>query len=226
MEIASANINSYKMPDFGKPDGHIIVLADGKFPENQQVLNLLKTASKLICCDGATNKLVDFGLEPHYIAGDLDSIKPELKERFTDRLYYSSDQETNDLTKAIELCVDKGFDNILILGATGLREDHMLANISLLVDYAQKISVNMLTDYGVITPILSTSYFESKKGQQVSIFSLTPSCPVVLHGLKYPVNNRPFLSWWEGTLNESMEDSFQIEFQNGQMVVFREYLTT
>lgn len=212
-----------RMPRFGKMDGHTVILADGKFPENLQVLDVLKTAATVVCCDGAANKLVDFGLEPSYIAGDLDSITPDLKERYADRLYLSLDQETNDLTKAVELCIDKGFNDLYIVGATGLREDHMLANISLLVDYAQKANVSMLTDYGVFTPILSTADFESKKGQQISIFSLTPNSPLTLHNLKYPVINRPFTSWWQGTLNESLGDLFRIEFTGGKLIVFRQY---
>ena len=219
----SKNSMLFRMPCFNETLGHTVILADGKFPENQQVLNLLKSAKEIICCDGAANKLNSFGLEPSYIAGDLDSITPELKKLYAAKLYYSPDQETNDLTKAVELCIEKGLDNLYIIGATGLREDHTLANISLLIDYAKDVKVDMLTDYGVFTPILSTANFESKKGQQVSIFSLTPDCPLTLHGLKYPVNNRPFTSWWQGTLNEALGDVFRIEFGNGKLIVFREY---
>ncbi len=219
----SDNITIYRMPDFSILTGHTVILADGKFPENLQVLNMLKTAAVIVCCDGAANRLVDFGLEPSYIAGDLDSITPELKIRYADRLYHSTDQEINDLTKAVELCIDKGLNDLYIIGATGLREDHTLANISLLADYAEKVRVEMLTDYGIFTPILSTSNFESKKGQQVSIFSLTPNCPITLHNLKYPVNNRPFTSWWQGSLNESLGNTFSIGFTNGKLIVFRQY---
>lgn len=217
------NIALYPMPDLKELTGHTVILADGKFPENPQVIHTIKSAETIVCCDGAANKLVSFGLEPTYIAGDLDSITPDLKEKYNDRLYYSPDQETNDLTKAVELCVEKGLDNLYIIGATGLREDHTLANISLLTDYAKTVKVDMLTDYGVFTPILSTAAFESKKGQQVSVFSLTLDSPLILHGLKYPVVNRPFTSWWQGTLNESLGDVFRIEFKDGRLIVFREY---
>ncbi|MDR0661143.1 MAG: thiamine diphosphokinase [Prevotellaceae bacterium] len=211
------------MPCLQKLAGHTVIIADGKFPENRQVINALRSANTIVCCDGAADRLVNFGLLPTYIAGDLDSISSELKARFTDRLYYSPDQESNDLTKAVELCREKGLNDLYIIGATGLREDHTLANISLLTDYAEHVKVAMLTDYGVFSPILATSDFESRKGQQVSIFSLTPSSPIVLHGLKYPVNNRPFTSWWQGSLNESLGDMFRIEFTEGKLVVFRQY---
>lgn len=219
----SEHILINRMPDFDTSAGHTVILADGKFPENPKVINLLKAAKTTVCCDGAANKLVDFGLEPDYIAGDLDSITPELRKHYADRLYHSPDQEINDLTKAVELCTSKSLDNIYIIGATGLREDHMLANISLLADYAEKVKIDMLTDYGIFSPALSTAEFESRKGQQVSIFSLTPRCLLTLYGLKYPVVNRPFTSWWQGTLNESLAATFRIEFTNGKMIVFRQY---
>ncbi len=171
-----------RMPSFGKLSGHTVILADGKFPDNLQVLNMLKTAAVVVCCDGAANRLAAVGIEPSYITGDLDSITPELKIRYADRLYPSADQETNDLTKAVELCIDKGLNDLYIIGATGLREDHTLGNISLLVDYAEKVKVEMLTDYGVFTPLLSTASFESKKGQQVSI---PESCCLALATLPF-----------------------------------------
>ena len=70
-------------------------------------------------------------LEPEAIVGDLDSLSPEIAERFADRLYQDSEQDTNDLTKAVRWCIDKGYEEIVILGATGKREDHTIANISL-----------------------------------------------------------------------------------------------
>ena len=45
------------------------------------------------------------------------------------------DQETNDLTKAVNYVKTLGFREVLILGATGRREDHTLGNISLLAQF-------------------------------------------------------------------------------------------
>ena len=59
-------------------------------------------------CDGAAVKLTEFGREPDYIVGDLDSLPATLKEKYADRLYPSADQETNDQTKAVLFCKEQG----------------------------------------------------------------------------------------------------------------------
>ncbi|MEI6820960.1 MAG: thiamine diphosphokinase [Bacteroidota bacterium] len=201
-----------------------VILADGQFPQHNIPLDILKSTTEIICCDGATVKLFNVGIEPKYIVGDLDSIPSDLKLKYADRLHHFPDQDTNDLTKAINFCIDKNYDTIYILGATGLREDHTLGNISLLLAYAIKgINVLMLTDFGTFTPLLSSGTFQSYKGQQISIFQLTSDTLITTKGLMYPIENRSLLKWWQGTLNEALSDSFEISFDKGELIVFQTY---
>lgn len=227
-----------------------LILADGAFPTKANHLELLKHAPCIVCCDGATAKLVEFGREPFAIVGDMDSLSGELKNRFADRIHQSAEQETNDLTKAVEFCITQGFDEIAILGATGLREDHTLGNIALLADYAKRLkSVCLLTDYGRIDAFRSgmgpddynapgmdqqapeicttrngaftVARFQSFQGQQVSIFALTPDTAISSLGLKYPLENRKLTSWWQGTLNESEGVQFSLSIDQGIVLVYR-----
>ncbi|MDR1056918.1 MAG: thiamine diphosphokinase [Prevotellaceae bacterium] len=201
----------------------VVILADGKFPDHKLPLEVLKSAQLVVCCDGAAKKLVEWGRNPDAITGDLDSIPAGLKQQFGDRIYPSYDQETNDLTKAVEWCIARSITDVVILGATGLRDDHTLGNISLLVDYVEKINVKMMTDTGVFIPIVATTRFNSTKGQQISIFAITPQTPITTHGLMYSVYNRLFTNWWQGTLNEAEGSQFTIEFENGKLIIFMVY---
>ena len=200
-----------------------LVLADGSFPSHAIPLSFLLKADRIICCDGATENLLKYGLEPDYIVGDLDSISETLKERFSSALFRDSDQETNDLTKAVCFCSDRRWNEITILGATGKREDHTLGNLSLLADYAEKTKVQLLTDYGVFVPQLESASYESYPGQQVSIFSFFPTTLLTTHQLVYPLKNRALSSWWQGTLNEAEAGFFTIEMTQGKVLIFRTY---
>ncbi|MDR0581826.1 MAG: thiamine diphosphokinase, partial [Prevotellaceae bacterium] len=182
---------------------NVVILADGEFPAHTTPLQVLKSADAVICCDGAAEKLYAHGRTPDYIVGDLDSLPDELKTRFAGRLYCMTSEETNDLTKAVEFCLQHGATQLKILGAGGLREDHTIANISLLADYAAECRVEMITNYGTFVAITKTSTLESTAGQQVSIFSLTPSAKVSATGLKYPLHRKRLDSWWKGSLNEA-----------------------
>lgn len=200
-----------------------IILANGAFPEHVIPLSYIHSANRIICCDGAITNLLQIGLEPDHIVGDLDSIPETLKKRFSSILFHSSDQETNDLTKAVEFCIKNGWDEITILGATGKREDHSIGNLSLLTDYAEKVQVQLLTDYGVFNSQTVPSVYESYPGQQVSIFSLTPDTLLDSTYLIYPLEKRTFTSWWQGTLNEASANYFSIEMTKGKALIFREY---
>ncbi len=198
-----------------------IILANGTFPETKKLLKLLDDADRIICCDGAVNKLVESGREPYIVIGDLDSVKPEIKTEYQDRLVQVIDQNTNDLTKAVNWCAKHNVNEVIILGATGGREDHTVGNISLLAQYAQVISVKILTDKGVFIPISKTTTFDSFVGQQVSVFTLNAALEISSTGLKYPLKNHKLKSWWMGTLNESVAGTFSLSFTGkGDVIVF------
>lgn len=201
-----------------------VLLADGLFPTHPLPLNSLQQADAVVCCDGAAQKLLDYGQIPDFIVGDCDSISPELKSRFYDRLIHNPDQETNDLTKGFHFCLQQGATDITILGATGLREDHTLGNISLLADYASELpSVRMMTDFGIFIVIHHATTIKSYPGQQISLFSSDPNQRITSQGLKYPLNNRTLTNWWQGTLNECLSDSFQIDLSHGSLLIFQGY---
>lgn len=198
-----------------------IILANGAFPKSQKLLDLLDSSQQIICCDGAVNKLIKSGREPHIIIGDLDSVEANHKDRYQNILVQINDQNTNDLSKAINWCLAQNIKDVIILGATGEREDHTIGNIGLLTEYHKKINVRILTDNGVFIPISKSTVFKSKVGQQVSIFSMSPQLQISSVGLKYPLQKLALKSWWMGTLNEAISDEFRIEFEGeSQLVVF------
>lgn len=201
---------------------HTVILANGRFPTHPVPLEVLKNASRIVCCDGSTSNLLKYGLEPTAIVGDLDSVTDELKVKFKNRLFFNPDQNTNDLTKAIHWCKEGGYKRISILAGTGMRDDHTLGNIGLLPSYIKLgIDVDMVTDYGIFAPIQSGKMINSFKGQQVSIFSFNNSTKLTTHNLKYSIYKKELKELWMGTLNESLGDRFEIVFKPGPIIVFQ-----
>ncbi|HUU39597.1 MAG TPA: hypothetical protein VMW42_01510, partial [Desulfatiglandales bacterium] len=93
-----------------------VILADGSFPEHEIPLGYLENADHIICCDGSAENLLKEGMEPEAIVGDLDSLTNDIAHRFSDRLFKDISQETNDLTKAVKWCSDRGYEDIVIIG--------------------------------------------------------------------------------------------------------------
>jgi thiamine pyrophosphokinase len=200
-----------------------VILANGTYPFHPVPLAALHEADMIVCCDGAAGKVVAHGLEPAIIIGDLDSVPEAVKEQYTEILVRDSDQETNDLTKAVNWCISNGIQEVAILGATGIREDHTLGNISLLTEYSHRIDAVMLTDTGTFRVYDRSVTIASHPGQQVSLFSIDPSLKVTSAGLRYPLDGLTLHSWWRGTLNEAGGDCFTLGFVGGQVIVFQQY---
>ena len=210
------------MNDF-QTESYTVIVADGTFPQHEIPLGYLKNAKRIICCDGSAQNLLLTGMQPDAIVGDMDSLNDELANRFADRIYLDENQDTNDLTKAVSWCSDMGYKDIVIVGATGKREDHTIGNISLLADYIKKVNVIMVTDTGILRPLLKSSAISCFAGQQVSIFSIDPETEVTSYGLRYPLNRTKITNWWFATLNEALGDSFSLEFNPGKVIIYLKY---
>lgn len=205
------------------PNSRTVIIADGSFPTHEIPLSYIKNADKIICCDGSTRSAVEAGIIPYAIVGDMDSIPEELAFRFADRIHTIEEQETNDLTKAVTWCTGQGLNDLVITGATGKREDHTLGNISLLADYMLSARVLMITDTGFFIPLNARAELPSFTGQQVSVFSIDCDNGITSHGLKYPLKNSKITNWWQATLNESLGETFRLEFDKGRILVFLKF---
>ncbi|MDR2956430.1 MAG: thiamine diphosphokinase [Prevotella sp.] len=197
------------------------ILANGEFPSHPIALSILDNCNYLVCCDGAINNLAASGRIPDAIVGDCDSLSDENKIRFNNIIHRITEQDTNDLTKAVHFCIQQGKKEITILGATGKREDHTIANVSLLCEYMKICEAEMVTDYGIFNTIDCTSLFESSLEQQISIFCID-EVNITSHNLLYPIKNKVFTNWWQASLNEAITDEFIIE-TNGRTIVYRAF---
>lgn len=192
----------------------VVILANGTFPTSPRALEYLNNADKLVCCDGAAQNAVQYGRIPDYIVGDLDSLSDELRVRYANRLVRVEEQETNDLTKAFRFCRARNWNNLVILGATGKREDHALGNLARFVEFAKEApGIQLVTDDGVFIVATEPGVFRSQPGRQISIFCLHPGQRVSSRGLKYPLDNLQLESWYVATLNEALGQEFELVFE-------------
>lgn len=204
--------------DYHKFDA--VVLAGGDYPTAPQPLEILHDAEYIVCCDGAADNYISLGHTPDAIVGDGDSISPENREKYADRLHIVNEQESNDQTKAVRFLLSQGKQKIAIVGATGRREDHTIGNISLLIEYARAgATVYSFTNHGVFVPCNGTTIHCCRKGQQLSIFSITAKA-LSAEGLLYPIYD--FTNWWQGTLNECTGESVTIHAE-GEYLLFFNY---
>lgn len=196
----------------------IVILAAGEFPRKPSVLRLLDEADMIACCDSAAVKLLEQGCwEPGLIVGDMDSFPTEIREQYADRMVICRGQDDNDLTKTFHEVLKLSPDVIHILGATGIREDHTLANISLLADYQREAPlcrIDMVSDWGRFVAASGQQSFASRPGQEVSIFAFDASLRMTAKGLQYPLEGVVFDTLWKASLNVATGISFTLSPSN------------
>lgn len=214
-------MKTYKLPS-KTTTADAVILANGSFPIHEIPLSILKNSKQLICCDGAIDRLTDRSIIPQAIIGDCDSISENNRIKFRSIIHQVDDQETNDLTKAVHFCLKKSLFNIVILGSTGYREDHTIANIGLLADYIELTNnISIISDYGIFNAIKQPASFDSYPKQQVSLFSIIPS-EITISNLKYPIQKRVLTNWWQASLNEALSTTFDV-YTDNKTIIYRTF---
>ena len=219
------------MKNSGLNKESFVILCDGNFPTRKETLKLL-SRSVVIACDGAYLSLKKNGLDADYIVGDMDTLSPSMQKKLRSKIHKESEQDYNDQTKAFRFTlklIEKAIAEkkeefeITILGATGKREDHSLGNISYLPQYAEtlrekfpntKISLCMVSDYGVFIPVLNTVYLKGEKGDRISIFSFDNTLKIKSEGLEYKTDEVTFDLWWKATLNTFSKENVKLIFNH------------
>jgi len=191
-----------------------VIVGNGCFPNSKRVRNLIDKIKIRVCCDGGANTFIEEGYKPTLIVGDGDSLTPENKEKYSSIFIRIPEQETNDQTKAVKQTISLlkqkyniSHPSILIVGATGKREDHTIGNISLLATYMPLADIIMISDYGYIEAIDSKGEWNLPLENEISIFNINAK-DFKSQGLQYPLYD--FDQLWQGTLNKNISKTVSI----------------
>ena len=201
----------------------IVILCDGLFPSEPYPLYLLDSAPGVVCCDGALSKLLAHNpsARPLAVVGDLDSLSEELRAQYSALIVRESEQDDNDLTKAMRwvLRTHPEVSEIVILGATGLREDHTIGNLGLLMEYTRLFyldgrKVSMVSDFGTAFAITDTCDLHLGEGRRFSLFSADNTLRISSEGLQWPTDEVVFDAWWKATLNRTVSPIVSLRFNH------------
>lgn len=158
---------------------------------------------------------------PDVVIGDLDSYEPV--ESIDIETIYNSDQCSNDLEKALKLAKDKKITHAYVLGATGLRLDHTLKNLSVLKQFHNQFHQLVFLDQHVLIQLLPASFVKNIPiGTGVSLFPLSGTVTgITTQGLKYELNNEQLQNGvHDGLSNTIVSTPVKIEHQTGDLLLF------
>jgi len=197
------------------------ILANGQFPVHPFPLDILHKSQTIICTDGSANSLIDKGINPNVIIGDMDSLLIDNKT-FSGQFIKDPNQENTDLEKAFEWSIKNKISTINVLGASQKREDHSFGNLYLLSKYCDLLNLTYVTDYFSITCHEGNRIFSSFKNQLVSILPVKHIQHVSTESLKYNLSDEELPISSRGISNQSLSDNFTIN-SSGKIWVFRSH---
>lgn len=191
---------------------------------------------QIIAVDGGLSKAYESSVKLDYIIGDFDTVNSELVEWYREQIekemmktviiQLNPEKDLSDTQAAIELAMEYGAKELLILGATGTRVDHMLANIQLLrMTVENEVDCSIVDEYNKIALLQGKHKFmrDELYGPYVSLLPLTNEVTgITLRGFKYPLQDYTMvLGNSIGISNEAVEEQIEVDVDSGLLLMIQ-----
>lgn len=205
-----------------------MILANGHVHDYEALSPWLLPGARVICADGGARHAEALGLQPDLLLGDFDSLSEEEVARWqaqgVEILRMPREKDQTDTHLAMDVALERGAREILLVGATGERLDHTWANVLLLPRFAEQgVRVRLVNESNVLTVTRDRETVVGKPGDFVSLLPLTPEVTgVTLRGFKYPLQDAT-LRWGEslGVSNELLGREGKIQVRHGWLAVIK-----
>ncbi len=150
----------------------------------------------ILCADGGRMAAEQLGLTPDWYIGDSDSgghtggCPAEL---------LPSEKDVTDLDMAVSLALRNGFDEILLCGCTGGREDHHFSAVGQLERIHRAGGRGMILDARNEITLLTPGITKVPEEPKYHYFGVVPLDPVLrdvtITGAKYEIAHTDFFRW-------------------------------
>jgi len=189
----------------------IILILNGELSNYKDITSFLQKYNLIICADGAANKIIELGIEPNYILGDLDSINGTNLKKYSKNIIELKNQNYNDLYKSLLWLKEQNIKKIDVIGIDGKRIDHTIGNFGIILDCISFIDITIHTEHGTIYTIDKERIFKDCYKKNISIFNSIPENKITTNGLKYELNNSELKKIYTGTLNRAIKNEIKIK---------------
>lgn len=200
-----------------------LIVGNGEIKEGEWLLKKTKEISPdyIIAADGGYNNLKKAGLTPDVLLGDLDSIGQIPQNCPFEIRTFPKDKDYTDIELAIEFALEHGCSHICLVGATGSRLDHSIANIMLLRKLIDSsINAEIFDEHHEIFVIDKQKELLNIKGALLSLLPLDPIARgVSLKGFKYPLDDATVrMGETLGISNVCISDNCMISVRDGLLL--------
>lgn len=188
----------------------------------------------LIAVDRGLMAVEKLNMVPDYIVGDFDSVSPDTLEFFRSQFAtlgkpvfksFNPEKDETDTELALSLAISLESTDIILLGGTGTRLDHVIANIGILSKAVMSnINARILDEYNVISLYDSTITLKRKNAfsKFFSIIPFTEDAKISIKGAKYELDNYILtLGNSLGISNEFAKEDVTVTLKSGTIILFQ-----
>ena len=184
----------------------------------------------LMAADRGLDFFRETGLTPDLADGDFDSLSDEGKSYLkslsgTEIVKLQPEKDDTDTQSTLNLAIQRGAKEILILGATGGRMDHFIGNLGLLMlGYQKGVRVILADAQNYICLVESGQILRKDRqfGKFVSFFAAWEDVEgLTLKGFKYPLDHFHLRTAECGLTisNEIQEEQAEITYEKGNLMM-------
>lgn len=201
-------------------------MSSGSIEDYSHYEKYLGESPYIICADGGAGHAKSLGVKPDLLVGDFDSISVQdldyYKEIGTEILKYPVEKDMTDTQLAVETAIQKGFEEVVLIGALGTRFDHSLSNIFLLKKLLDAgVKGKIVNEHNEITLISDRIRLQRESGTKVTLLPLSGEVHgVTTSGLYYPLEDADIMlgsSW--GVSNEFTSEIAEVTVKSGLLLV-------
>lgn len=180
-----------------------VLLISGGYINTKWAVSFLKLNNydKIIAVDGGLSAANLLGIYPDIVVGDLDTVSEDVIVSYENNnagqvIRLNPVKDDTDTQYAMMYAINMGAKEIHIIGGTGNRFDHMLANVYLLkLAYEKGVRAYLFDEMNKIYIISGHTKLKKDKiyNKYISFIQLEgPALNVTLEGFKYQVSNFDF----------------------------------
>ncbi len=204
-----------------------VIISSGEIYDYSFCYDIVRSADRIICADGGTRHAINMKLTPNVIIGDMDSSADKYIEYFRKKgvevVQYPKDKDKTDTHICVEFSLPFSTE-IILLGATGSRIDHMIANLSLLkLGFEKNIPISIIDDKNNIRLIKDSIIIKGNKGEYFSLIPFTEKVEgITTKGACYELVNAVMeLGDPYGVSNVFEQESVEINIKKGYLLVIK-----
>lgn len=172
-----------------------LIVVAGDMPSKDLFLHYFKKYDLKIAADNGLNTFYKYNKIPDIIIGDFDSALRDITDLLDKDagivIKLPVEKNMTDTEAAIDEARSRGADEIILIGATGGRIDHLIANLMLLRGSLESGFKLIIEDENhEIYAADGEFLIEGFKGQTFSLFPFDEeACVKSISGVYYPLDN-------------------------------------